>query len=77
MSNIPQQVLDLIDWVPKKRYMEMYGETADTISKRCQPKGSWKRGVHYNKPPGGGLWISLKAVNEWAKTLDQPGRQEP
>lgn len=75
MSQVPEDVLKLVDWVPKKRYMELYGETTDTISKRCQPGGPWKRGVHYNKPPGGGLWLSIKAINEWAAS--QPARQLP
>ncbi len=59
---------ETLDWIPKKAYMDLYGETADVINKRCRPGGGWKRGVHFNKPEGGGIWISIKAVNAWAAT---------
>jgi hypothetical protein len=55
-----------LDWVPKRLYLKLYGETEDVVNKRCGPAGAWKRGVQFNRPPGGGLWISLKGVNAWA-----------
>lgn len=56
-----------IDWIPKRKYLELTGETDDAVKKRMREDGAWQRGVHWNKPDGGGVWISLRAVNRWAK----------
>jgi hypothetical protein len=64
---IPDDVAKLVDWIPLKRYLELYKETEDTVLKRIQ-RGHWQAGIHYSRPEGGGRWISIKAINEWAKT---------
>jgi hypothetical protein len=63
--NIPDDVAKLVDWVPRKRYLELYGETEAAVENRIA-RGHWQLGVHYSRPKGGGTWVSLKAVNEWA-----------
>lgn len=72
MNEIPDDVAKLVDWLPKRRYTELYGEPASTIDSRIQRK-DWVDGVHYSRPKGGGLWISIKAVNAWASA----GRRSP
>lgn len=67
MNEIPDDVAKLVDWLPKRRYMQLYGETAAVVANRIQRK-IWVEGVHFSRPPGGGVWISLKAVNEWASS---------
>jgi hypothetical protein len=54
-----------VDWIPLKRYLELYDETPDAVKARVKKK-LWARGVHYNVPEGAGTWISIKAVNAWA-----------
>lgn len=62
---IPDDVAKLVDWIPRRRYMQLYGETEAVINNRIARK-QWVLGVHYNRPEGGGTWISIKAVNAWA-----------
>ena len=64
---LPDQVAKLVDSVPVRKYMELYGETRNTIEVRIK-RGYWRKGIEYGVPKGGGLWISLKAVNEWARS---------
>lgn len=64
---IPDEVAKLVDSVPVRRYMELYRESKNTIDMRIK-RGYWRKGIEYGVPKGGGLWISLKAVNEWAKS---------
>lgn len=65
--SIPDEVAKLVDWIPKKRYLELYGETNATVLKRIA-RGHWVAGVHYSRPEGANQWFSIKAINEWAKT---------
>ena len=65
---LPDDVAKLLDWLPKKRYLELYGETAATIDNRIARK-IWTLGVEYTRPPGAGVWISIKAVNAWASSM--------
>lgn len=65
MTTLPEDVAKLVDWLPKKRYMELYGETAAAIDNRISRK-YWTLGVEYTRPPGAGVWISIRAVNAWA-----------
>lgn len=62
---IPDDIAKLADWIPKKRYLDLYKESDEAIKKRIQ-KGFWKAGKQYSRPAGGGLWISIKGVNAWA-----------
>ena len=62
---IPDDVAKLTDWIPKKRYIQLYGESEEVIKKRIA-NGHWRKGVHYDLPEGSRMWISLRAVNEWA-----------
>lgn len=64
---IPDHIAKLVDWIPRRRYLELYGETGAAVTMRIA-KNHWRQGVEYNVPKGGGLWISIKAVNDWAKT---------
>jgi hypothetical protein len=70
LGPIPDDVAKLVDFVPKKRYLELYGESAAAVDNRVARK-HWVLGVHYTRPPGGGMWISLKAVNAWAQGPSQ------
>lgn len=54
-----------LDWIPKKRYLELFKETEAAVLKRIANK-HWKAGEQYSRPAGGGLWISLKGVSAWA-----------
>lgn len=63
----PEWFLEAADWVPKKAYLALYGETDDTVRKRIA-SGVWKAGVQYSRPEGAGIWISIKGVNAWAST---------
>lgn len=54
-----------LDWIPKKRYLELFKETEAAVLKRIASK-HWKPGEQYSRPEGGGLWISLKGVSAWA-----------
>jgi hypothetical protein len=54
-----------VDWVPFKRYIELFKETEDAVRHRMK-SGAWEKGVHYNVPKGAGVWISLRAINAWA-----------
>jgi hypothetical protein len=65
MNNLPEDVAKLVDWIPRKRYLELYGETNGAVLNRIARK-QWVEGVQYSKPPGGGMWISIKGVNAWA-----------
>ena len=69
MSTIPSKVVEqlreLLDWLPKHRYLELYDETDEAITKRMR-SGVWKAGEQYSRPDGGGIWISVKGVNAWA-----------
>lgn len=62
---IPDDVAKLVDWIPVKRYMQLYGESKAAINNRIA-RDLWTRGVHFNVVKGGGTWISIKGINEWA-----------
>ena len=62
---IPDDVAKLVDWIPKRRYIQLVGESDEVIKKRIAA-GYWQKGVHYDLPGGSRMWISLRAVNEWA-----------
>lgn len=62
---IPDEVAKLTDWLPLKRYLDLYGETDAAVRGRIVA-GAWQAGVHYSRPKGAGIWVSIKAVNEWA-----------
>ena len=64
---IPDDVAKLVDWIPLKRYLDLYDETKAAVENRIARK-IWKLGVEYNRPAGAGTWISIKAVNAWAST---------
>lgn len=64
---IPEDVAKLVDWIPLKRYLQLYGETKAAVANRTA-RGLWVRGKHYNVVKGGGTWVSIKAVNEWASS---------
>lgn len=77
---IPDDVAKLVDWLPKKRYLQLTGETDAAVSKRIAQK-VWKAREQYSRPEGGGIWISLKGVNAWAaqhkpEPPTAPGRTE-
>ena len=77
---IPDDVAKLVDWLPKKRYLELTKESDAAVSKRIA-QGFWKAGEQYSRPEGGGIWISLKGVNAWAaqhkpEPPTAPGRTE-
>lgn len=63
--NIPDDVAKLVDWIPKRRYIQLYGESEEVIKKRIAA-GYWQKGVHFDFPDGSRMWISLRAVNAWA-----------
>ena len=59
-------VMPITEWIPQAKYIEIYGESVNTINERIK-KRQWRRGVHFNVPKGSkGRWINVKAVNEWA-----------
>jgi hypothetical protein len=59
------KIAEAIDWIPLKRYLELYKETEGAVKQRCL-SGAWKKGTHWNVPPGAGKWLSLRAINAWA-----------
>ena len=63
---LPDHVAKLMDWIPKKRYLQLYGETEAAVLKRISSK-AWVEGVQWARPVGAGLWISIKGVNFWAQ----------
>lgn len=62
---IPDDVAKLVDWIPRRRYRQLYGETDAVINNRIA-REQWTLGVEYSRPEGGGTWISIKGVNAWA-----------
>lgn len=63
---LPDHIAKIVDSVPVRKYMELYGESKAAIDMRIA-RGHWRKGIEYGVPKGGGLWISIKAVNEWAR----------
>lgn len=63
---LPDQVAKLVDFIPVRKYLDLYGETKAAVDMRIA-RGHWRKGVEFTVPKGGGLWISLRAVNDWAK----------
>lgn len=62
---IPEWLQNAVDWVPKRVYLELFGETEEAVRKRIHI-GAWKAGEQYSRPEGAGMWISIKGVNAWA-----------
>lgn len=65
MTPTTEDIVRELDWIPKKRYLELYKETEATVLKRIANK-HWKPGEQYSRPAGGGLWLSIKGINAWA-----------
>lgn len=61
-----EEITRELDWVPLKRYLELYGESKAAVLKRIAGK-HWRSSEQYSRPSGGGLWVSIKGVNAWAK----------
>jgi len=72
LPSLPEDVAKLVDWIPKRRYLELYGDTNAAVLNRIA-RGQWVLGRQYGKPAGGGTWISIKGVNEWAARGQTPG----
>lgn len=61
----PIKALDLLDWIPLKRYLELTQETRPAIKKRIKTR-AWMRGREFTTPHGADMWVSLSAVRAWA-----------
>lgn len=73
-------LLARVDWIPLKRYLELYHDTKAAVRKRITIK-AWKEGRQWSKPEGADIWISLNGVNAWAagnvqEALDAPQEEE-
>ena len=54
-------------WVPLRTYLAVFqGETRSSVSSRIA-RGSWTRGVEFNVPKGGSMWINLRKVRLWVE----------
>lgn len=62
-------------WVPLDCYLANYQDTKRAVYSR-RSRGDWKDGVHSKIIKGGGLWINLLAVNEWAAQAKCESRKE-
>jgi hypothetical protein len=59
-------------WIPLKAYQRYFpNETNNAINTRIN-RGFWQRGVHFNHPKGGGMWVCLKAIHLWATSQEKP-----
>lgn len=65
VRNLLEEVLRDGWWVPIEAYLRDYDETREAVHTR-RSKGIWQDGVHSKFVAGGGLWINLLAVNQWA-----------
>lgn len=69
MNPIVVQILEALvrdgAWVPLDCYLRLYTDTKRAVYSR-RSRGDWKDGIHSKIIKGGGLWINLLAVNEWA-----------
>lgn len=59
------EALQMMDWIPLKRYLDLTGESREAIRKRIKIK-AWKRGEQYSVPHGADVWVSLSGVRAWA-----------
>lgn len=53
-------------WIPLSTYLRLLPEeTRSAVSSRIKRK-HWQRGVHFNTPKGGDMWVNLHAIADWA-----------
>jgi len=64
-ADLQTQALQLMDWIPLKRYLELSGETREAVRKRIKVN-AWKRGQQFSTPHGADIWVSLSGVRAWA-----------
>lgn len=64
---IPDHIAKMVDFIPVRKYQELFGESKFAIDNRIR-RGHWRKGLEYEVPKGGGLWISIKGVNAWCRS---------
>lgn len=75
LSTLPTSVLDRLDWIPLRRYLEFFGENKETVRKRIT-SGKWQAGVVWSRPEGAGIWVSLKGLSAWAAVHKASGSEK-
>lgn len=56
-------------WIPLLTYLRMYPEETKTAIQTRIRREVWLRGVHYNTPPHGRMWVNVIAIGKWAGTV--------